>query len=562
MRKIVLVDNNESFRNVVELNMMINEDTDLELVDILSDVDLLNSSVEQYTPDIILISDNVIEQFHMRAYGGAKIYGYETGEGETEVFAQKGIPTYGEIDNAEELIRLVANSEPKLVANSEQSNFDEMKSQVKEEVPFIEEDSVTEELPIVNEVPQIDNSINNDSSNAKPSLAESLHNINTSSNTSTNNSENINNNFKNTTAVSRETNTTVNTSQSIESNNASDESYRSNSQIDSTKSNDREIMNRGVSTFKERINQQRQKQIAEETESFLKTKYEETNKPKRAKVVTVYAAKGGVGKTTISTELSAYLSMTSVGRKDNLKVCIVDYNIDFGDVLPTLNFSPDGPIMTEWAQEIKERINNGENASDIVYSQNEIEQRLQKHSSFVNLYSLVAPLSHPDSMYIGETELSVMLSNIVNNGGFDFVVCDTGNNTRDSSITALDIADYILLVATQDITTVNCNLSFLSTIEKVEPKMLDKMYLILNNIMPFKYTQIAVDELEKEFNFKCLARIKHSADVVKANNCSQPIVLNSNHEFTRELSNVVRFLVGEPPTIAKKKSIFDIFRRR
>ena len=155
-----------------------------------------------------------------------------------------------------------------------------------------------------------------------------------------------------------------------------------------------------------------------------------------------------------------------------------------------------------------------------------------------------------------------MLSNIVNNGGFDFVVCDTGNNTRDSSITALDIADYILLIATQDITTVNCNLSFLSTIEKVEPKMLDKMYLILNNIMPFKYTQIAVDELEKEFNFKCLARIKHSADVVKANNCSQPIVLNSNHEFTRELSNVVRFLVGEPPTIAKKKSIFDIFRRR
>lgn len=498
----------------------------------------------------------------MRAYGGAKIYGYETGEGETEVFAQKGIPTYGEIDNAEELIRLVANSEPKLVANSEQSNFDEMKSQVKEEVPFIEEGSVTEELPIVNEVPQIDNSINNDSSNAKPSLAESLHNSNTSSNISTNNSENINNNFKNTTAVSRETNTTVNTSQSIESNNVYDESYRSNSQIDSTKSNDREIMNRGVSTFKERINQQRQKQIAEETESFLKTKYEETNKPKKAKVVTVYAAKGGVGKTTISTELSAYLSMTSVGRKDNLKVCIVDYNIDFGDVLPTLNFSPDGPIMTEWAQEIKERINDGENASDIVYSQNEIEQRLQKHSSFVNLYSLVAPLSHPDSMYIGETELSVMLSNIVNNGGFDFVVCDTGNNTRDSSMTALDIADYILLVATQDITTVNCNLSFLSTIEKVEPKMLDKMYLILNNIMPFKYTQIAVDELEKEFNFKCLARIKHSADVVKANNCSQPIVLYSNHEFTRELSNVVRFLVGEPPTIAKKKSIFDIFRRR
>ena len=39
----------------------------------------------------------------------------------------------------------------------------------------------------------------------------------------------------------------------------------------------------------------------------------------------------GVGKTTLSCELATYLALTSNGR-NRYKVCIADFNIDFGDV--------------------------------------------------------------------------------------------------------------------------------------------------------------------------------------------------------------------------------------
>ncbi|MFR3808696.1 MAG: hypothetical protein ACLTX3_07030 [Lachnospiraceae bacterium] len=44
-------------------------------------------------------------------------------------------------------------------------------------------------------------------------------------------------------------------------------------------------------------------------------------------------------------------------------------------------------------------------------------------------------------MDISEEELKVMMHNLIYNGGFDFVICDTGNNTRDSSYMALMEAD-------------------------------------------------------------------------------------------------------------------------
>ena len=58
-----------------------------------------------------------------------------------------------------------------------------------------------------------------------------------------------------------------------------------------------------------------------------------------AKVITVYSAKGGVGKTTLSSDLATYLALTSNGR-NRYKVCFADFNIDFGDVKNTLNFDP------------------------------------------------------------------------------------------------------------------------------------------------------------------------------------------------------------------------------
>lgn len=276
------------------------------------------------------------------------------------------------------------------------------------------------------------------------------------------------------------------------------------------------------------------------------------------KTVAVYAAKGGVGKTTISTELAVILSMTSRGR-GNMRVCLVDYNIDFGDVLTTLNLDNRGSNMSHWAADIRRRIAAGENPDDIQYSRQEIEGRLQRVGNS-SLYALVAPIAHEDSMDIRSDEPGIILRNIIENGCFDFVVCDTGNNTRDATVSALDAADTILMVVTQDVSAVNCNKSFLQTMTHVGFDI-DKIRLVVNGIMPNKFTQVSVQEVEEMFPYPCIARFKRDPEVTKANNCSEPIVYQPNHEFTKEMRKIVAYLTGQPAEEPVKKSFFSRFRK-
>lgn len=275
--------------------------------------------------------------------------------------------------------------------------------------------------------------------------------------------------------------------------------------------------------------------------------------------VTVYAAKGGVGKSTIATQTAVCLALTSGGR-EKYRVCIVDYNTDFGDVRAMLGMDNDGPDMYYWAMDIKDRLKAGERPEEIWYSRSEIEEYLQVMNR-IGLYVLCAPNSHQESMAIESVELEIMLRNITKKGGFDFVVCDTGNNTRDSSIIALEAADYVLLVATQDVTAASCNASVIEALDRFGLD-LHKVRLIVNNILSVKYTGINVESVESYFSqYPCIARIRHNLDIVKSNNLNEPIVLQANHEVTKEFRKIVAFLTGTDESGQEEKKGFRIFRR-
>lgn len=276
---------------------------------------------------------------------------------------------------------------------------------------------------------------------------------------------------------------------------------------------------------------------------------------KKAKVVTVYAAKGGVGKTTIATELAVYLALTSSGR-GRLRVCIVDYNIDFGDVRSVLGMPADGPDMSAWALDIRERIEDGENPDEISYTKDEIKDYLQVMDR-CKLRALLAPITHEDSMDIGRKELDIMLRNVIENGGFDFVVCDTGNNTRDSSVFALEAADTILLVSTQDATAATCNTSSMEALQKYGLD-LRKVRMVINNCMASRITGISVKEVEEAFLYPCIARIPHDASVIRANNLSVPVVYQANHDVTQAIRKIVNYLLDKKAvkTLSPKKASF------
>lgn len=280
----------------------------------------------------------------------------------------------------------------------------------------------------------------------------------------------------------------------------------------------------------------------------------------RTKVITVYAAKGGVGKTSISTELAVCLALTSNGRR-RFRVCIVDCNIDFGDVSTTLELKDDGPNMSYWASEIREMLERGTAADDIHFTRAQMEQHYLQLMKDTGLYALCAPIVHEDSMLIKDTEIRVMLRNIIENGEFDFVICDTGNNTRDSSIIALDNSEYVLLVATQDVTTANCNASVLRTLTDIGFDT-NKVRLVINNAMSSRETGISVQEVEETFPYQCVCRIKRTSDIIRANNLGRPLVYKPNHEYTKQIQRIVRFITqGDVPEEPKKKGLFGFGRR-
>lgn len=291
-------------------------------------------------------------------------------------------------------------------------------------------------------------------------------------------------------------------------------------------------------------------------------------KKKETKVITVFSAKGGVGKTTIATELATYLALISNGR-EKFRVCIVDYNIDFGDVVQTLNLDSEKAreraCLTIWAEDVRERIRDGENPKKITFTKGEIERYLLQDNDS-GLYALAAPISNDDSIGIDTVEMQIIIDNLIKNGDFDFIICDTGNNTRDSTTICLQRADLILMVVTQNINTINCNDSLINTLYKIDFD-LSKFRIVVNKVKPEKAVKLSLDDAktcienpETGKPIECIAVINDSDSVRAANNEGKPLVYTPNSSFKNSMKDIASYIFGDEHVIndvePKKLSLF------
>lgn len=263
---------------------------------------------------------------------------------------------------------------------------------------------------------------------------------------------------------------------------------------------------------------------------------------KKTTVCSFYAGKGGVGKTTMVTETGTYLSLVEQGRGTN-QVCIVDYNIDFSDVGTVLDLENDGG-MVYWAHDIRERMESGEDSVRIRYTKEDVRNFLVQMPD-TTLYCLLGPDNNLDSYDINEEELQIMLRNIIENGGFDFVICDSGNNTRDCSSIALQAADMVFLLTTQEVTTAKCDVNAIEALTEIGFDT-SKVRLVINRVVPTKVAGISVEEIEAFFKqYECVAHIRENSDVTKANNQGSPLVFTPNHSFTKEIQELAGYLLDE-----------------
>lgn len=506
MKKVIVIDARPSFTSDLETRLLLDDDRTIRLESTLNNTTNLHTAVEQFHPDILCVCENVLDTVPTWDYKDVSVYGYAITPEGAALFAAKRIPCLGKLRSTTDLLDAL-----------EDDTF------VKEEpilpvVPpsFAKEESVLE--PVQRSVPvQEDISFRKETASSRGSYDEEV----------------------------RPATVSPPVCQPVQI-------PPDNQHNKSAKDDDFYAL-----SVKERLELSRAK-----GKSPQKTESEEyLPKKKKTQVITVYSAKGGIGKTTISSEVAALLATTSAGRK-NYSVCLIDFDIDYGDVCVALDFPTNEINMSVWSEDIKERIHAGADPKTLRYGWEEMHEFFAIHKK-TGLYALLAPVSHEDSCSIEGAELSIMLKSIVENGEFDFVICDTGPNMRNSAILALKEADKVLLVVSQDVKAANDNDSFLRTMQEVGFNFSDKLFLVINFIEPSKVTGVSVQEVKEVFidikkkqPFPCIAHIKRSGDIFKCGNTGDLVVFNTKSESAKEFRKIVSCLTGKEP---EKKT--DLFKK-
>jgi Flp pilus assembly CpaE family ATPase len=150
---------------------------------------------------------------------------------------------------------------------------------------------------------------------------------------------------------------------------------------------------------------------------------------KEGQVVTVFAAKGGCGKTTLAINLGVALA-----GQTGVRVCIVDLDLSFGDVAISVQIEPARTIVDAVA--MTGHLDNP-GASSL----------LTRYRP--NLEMLLAPVTPGDAEKVPAALVGELLG--VLRGMFDYVVVDTPAQFSEHVLAAMDASAHHVLLTTPDV---------------------------------------------------------------------------------------------------------------
>jgi pilus assembly protein CpaE len=245
------------------------------------------------------------------------------------------------------------------------------------------------------------------------------------------------------------------------------------------------------------------------------------------KVVTVFSTKGGVGKTTIASNLATAMALAS-GRD----VALVDLDLEFGGAasmfgahtpasildLCRLDGSIDPTVVDKVMVPAKLAAMGG--------------GRHRRAAPMGEVKILAAPQSpdlaaevdgdarrRPGYNYVADILEALVMTT-------PYVVIDTGSSFRDTNLTALDRADTILLVTTPDILALQNTGKCLEILLHRLEYPAEKIMLVMNQAD--MAVGVSVQEISRGLDFPVAHRLPHdSRTVIWAANCGQPFVLTT-----------------------------------
>ncbi len=252
-----------------------------------------------------------------------------------------------------------------------------------------------------------------------------------------------------------------------------------------------------------------------------------------AEVITVFGAKGGIGRTMLASNLAVALALHCKQR-----TVLVDLDLQFGDVGLLLNIPPERTLANVVA--VMDKLD-----SDLLHG------FLSPHDS--GLMVLPAPIRPEDGEKIDATSVRRILGLLART--FDYVIVDTPRALSDNVIAALDASSQVHCVASDQLACLKSTRLCLDMMNEWNYSE-DKVKLVINQAhngagLPAHETRAAVD-------YPILWKVPYDGQLVADNQWGKPFVqAQPNAKISQNVIGLAQALSG---TRATKRSFLSRLR--
>lgn len=250
-----------------------------------------------------------------------------------------------------------------------------------------------------------------------------------------------------------------------------------------------------------------------------------------AKLMTIFSTKGGVGRSLVAINLACALKKLT-----GKKVCLVDLDLQFGDVSIMMHIQPKNTIAA-LAREIAD---SGTLEDDLLMA-----HLVQHEGSGVHV--LTAPVRPDEADLVKGPHIDQILRKMKEK--FHYIVVDTPAFLSDTVLTALELSDVILLLLTMELPTIKDG-KLMMEIMQTFGYSSDKVKIIMNR--ESKDSAFKKADIEKTLEAEVAATIpSEGAAVMPAVNEGEPVYLRAPDSMVAKAMNELVKMIAPDDIMAE-----------